>query len=166
MPSAADRRFLADGMVGRLAKWLRFAGVDAVFHRDMPDAELKRIALHERRVLLTRDRALADALPADLRLFVRYQKLRDQLKQVMDAYPGVVDPARFFSRCVKCNASVQPVERGAVQDAVPSRVFELQREFWRCPVCRSVYWRGSHTDAAVRILAEIRDTPQSGRDRF
>jgi len=51
----ADRRFVVDVNVGRLAKWLRVMGYDAAFPREKGDNELVRIALQEDRVLVTRD---------------------------------------------------------------------------------------------------------------
>ena len=39
------KRFLADVMLGRLAKWLRILGYDTLYFRDMDDRELIRLSL-------------------------------------------------------------------------------------------------------------------------
>ena len=53
-------RFLCDAMLGRLARWLRAAGHDALLARDaQQDRDLLETAAQEDRVLLTLDRALA-----------------------------------------------------------------------------------------------------------
>ena len=52
-------RFVADAMLGRLAKWLRFLGYDVLYLPDIHDAELIRIAREQDRCLLTRDTRLA-----------------------------------------------------------------------------------------------------------
>ena len=52
-------RFVVDVNVGRLARWLRVMGYDAVFPRDCDDNGLVRIALKENRVLVTRDSGFA-----------------------------------------------------------------------------------------------------------
>src|SRR5207245_5307383 len=52
-------RFVADVMLGRLARWLRALGYDTAYVRDASDRQLLGLALREDRRLLTRDVALA-----------------------------------------------------------------------------------------------------------
>ena len=59
---AAQYRFVVDVNVGRLAKWLRVMGYDAIFPREGDDNDLARIALRENRVLESASRAA----PADM----------------------------------------------------------------------------------------------------
>src|SRR5579883_2502967 len=49
------RAFLADRMLGRLARWLRIMGHDTAYERALPDDDLIEQALREDRWLLTRD---------------------------------------------------------------------------------------------------------------
>lgn len=58
LDSADVPRFLADSMLGRLARYLRFLGYDTAYEADIPDSEFVLWARRERRILLTRDRAL------------------------------------------------------------------------------------------------------------
>ena len=51
-------RFVLDTHLGKLARHLRLAGLDAVYRPGAGDAELAEIACREQRVLLTRDRGL------------------------------------------------------------------------------------------------------------
>jgi hypothetical protein len=64
-PAPTPPRFLADAMLGRLARWLRVLGFDTAYDPTVHDPALVRMANAEGRVLLTRDRHLA-ALPAPL----------------------------------------------------------------------------------------------------
>ena len=52
---AIQYRFVVDVNVGRLAKWLRVMGYDAIFPREAADNDLVRLALRANRVLVTRD---------------------------------------------------------------------------------------------------------------
>lgn len=53
---AMEPMFIIDVTVGRLAKWLRAMGYDALFVRDIDDGGLVQIAQQEGRIILTRDR--------------------------------------------------------------------------------------------------------------
>lgn len=132
-------RFLVDGMLGRLAKWLRAAGHDVVYEAPFDDLLLADRARQEERVLLTRDHELARR--RDLRcLLVEEEDLDGQLRQVLRLFP----PPKERSRCMRCNVPLEEVPPSAVQDFVPPYVRKHQDRFWLCPSCRRVYWQGSH----------------------
>ena len=51
-------RFVVDCMLGKLAKWLKILGFDALFFSKIEDEELLALARKEGRTLLTRDTGL------------------------------------------------------------------------------------------------------------
>ena len=132
-------RFLVDGMLGRLAKWLRAAGHDTVYEAPFDDLLLADRARQEDRILLTRDHALARRRGVRS-LLVQSEALDEQLRQVLALFP----PAEGGARCLRCNVPLEPVPLSAVQDFVPPYVREHQSEYWLCPSCRRVYWQGTH----------------------
>ena len=79
-----EPRFVADAMLGRLARWLRALGYDTLYLRDAPDRRLLAIALAERRRLLTRDVALA-LRAREAGLLVRAETLDLQIREVTQA---------------------------------------------------------------------------------
>ena len=52
---SSDPHFIADAMLGRLARWLRLLGFDTLYYPDIGDRDLLRLSLQEGRVILTRD---------------------------------------------------------------------------------------------------------------
>ena len=136
-------QLLADGMLGKLAKWLRLLGYDTAYDNAATDLELARRARAEGRILLTRDRELAGR--RGLRtLLIQSEILEEQVREVQDALGPPPDPA--LSRCAVCNAALETVSSEEVADCVPPYVLRTQAEFRLCPGCRRVYWAGSHME--------------------
>lgn len=134
-------RLLADGMLGRLARWLRLLGYDTAYEANADDLDLARRARAEGRVLLTRDRALAGR--RGLRtLLIASERLEEQVHQVRQALGPPPSPA--LSRCSLCNLPLTPVEPEEIADQVPPYVLQTQERFSRCPGCGRVYWAGTH----------------------
>jgi uncharacterized protein len=146
------RRFLADAMLGRLARWLRAAGFDTAYLPELDDHALVRLATLESRTLLTRDRHLVEHLqPADA-LLVRSQLPLEQLRQVSDAC-GLLRPDGLFTRCLVCNAVLDPLPADAAARLLPPRAREIGGPAFRCPGCGRVYWPGSHARRMREALA-------------
>ncbi len=136
-------RLLADGMLGRLAKWLRLLGYDTAYDNTAADPELARRARLEGRVLLTRDHQLSNR--RGLRaLLIRSERLEEQVQEVQDALGPPPRPP--FSRCAVCNGVLEPVSPAEVADRVPPYVLKTQSEFHRCLGCDRIYWPGSHLE--------------------
>ena len=63
-------KFLADSMLGKLARWLRMLGHDVTYNVELDDNVLLEVAKKENRVLLTRDLELYQrAIDKDLDAF-------------------------------------------------------------------------------------------------
>ncbi|MGH2668841.1 MAG: Mut7-C RNAse domain-containing protein [bacterium] len=142
-------RFVADVMLGRLARWLRALGYDTLYFRDAPDRRLLAVALAEGRRLLTRDAALARRA-REVGLLVRAERLDAQLEEVARACD--LGGRRTLSRCLECNGLIALSPPEAVRGRVPPYTFATQREFWTCLGCRRVFWAGTHVTGIQRRL--------------
>ncbi len=149
-----EPRFVLDGHLGRLAAHLRMCGFDTVYRRDADDAELAAVAAAEERVLLTRDIGLLKRSIVQRGTFVRADRPRDQLVEILGRF-GLQDSVRPFTRCLRCNGRLEVVERAAIQALVPPRVFGEQDTFRRCEACGGIYWRGSHHRRMTRLLDDV-----------
>ena len=139
-------------MLGTLAKWLRILGYDTVFNPALDDHQLARLARAEGRVLLTRDRELAKR--RGLRaLLVAGEVLDDQIVQVVTEFDLV--PDRAYSRCPICNQPLLALDPATARAYVPLYVAQTQEQFSICPVCRRVYWRGTHWQHMKERLARF-----------
>src|SRR5262245_30864134 len=126
-------RFMADCMLGRLARWLRILGLDTAYDRNIRDDALIARCRREGRVLLTRDRALSarravrkGGVPVVL---VESDDPDLQLAQVLREARIAPDPGLLLSRCLECNVSLEDAPRDQVVGRVPLYVWETQSRF-------------------------------------
>ena len=147
-------RFIADTMLGKLARWLRILGYDTLYFRDIEDPTLIQIAFSQRRWLLTRDAILLKERRPINYTFVRSDHPRNQLIQVVTELDLSVD--RFFlRRCPECNDELITLPKNEAQPLVPEYVYQTQQQFSRCPACRRVYWSGTHYHRICERLNEL-----------
>lgn len=135
--------FIADAHLGRLARYLRFAGFDTLYHDSGSDTELAAEAAAEHRTVLTRDRDLL--MHRDIRhgCYLRAVEPLAQLREVATTLRLDLQASRT-SRCLLCNQPLQPVAKDEVAHRLPPRTLAEFNDFWRCAACDRVYWRGSH----------------------
>jgi uncharacterized protein len=146
--------FGCDAMLGRLARWLRFAGFDAFYDPVLGDAALAARCLEDGRWLLSRDRLLiAGAGPRAMLL--TSADPTGQIRELRGRLRLAVDPARFFTRCSRCNGVLEDVARAAVLHRVPPFVAANAERFSRCSGCGQIYWPGSHHGRIARRLSEF-----------
>ena len=146
-------RFIADVMLGRLARWLRVIGCDTAYEACIADAELVRRAVDERRVLLTRDRALPGEWWIGNCMVPISEVPMEQLREVVERFAIRWDH-RLFTRCTLCNVPLQRLDAIEASRYVPEGVRERHSVFSRCPSCGRLYWPGTHTERMRRRLAE------------
>ncbi|QEA38214.1 hypothetical protein FGL86_03410 [Pistricoccus aurantiacus] len=139
-----DPHFLADAMLGRLARWLRALGFDTRFDSSLDDPELVTLANAESRILLTRDRHLVTHLQPAQPLLITYDSPIEQLRQVIDAC-NLEAPRVLFTRCLICNVSLREASGEEVLLQCPHPASLLPEPAMCCPHCRRLYWHGSHT---------------------
>jgi len=148
--------FVADCMLGRLAKWLRILGFDAAYFPKAEDPDLVALARREGRVLLTRDTGLIErtARRPD-RLFVRSDDWQDQVVQVLDEY-RLWDEIRPNTRCLACNLPLKPLGRESARNLVSPYIGEHAASFAVCGGCGRVFWQGTHAGDMERKIAGLR----------
>jgi hypothetical protein len=152
--ATAETRFIADAMLGRLARWLRILGFDCAYDNEIDDAALVRRAVLEDRILLSRDRSLPDDWWVPAIHLVGSEGLVEQLREVVRSF-DLAGSVRLFSRCSACNHPLQEVRKADVSERVPPHAFAEHDRFFECPSCRRVYWEGSHTERIRRVVDDV-----------
>jgi len=157
-PSLAGRRsaprFVADVMLGRLAKWLRIAGFDVLYSNRFADDELVALSRREGRVLLSRDTRLLVRRSVRQFIFLESEKIEDQIRQILQA-TQTFDLPGLLTRCLACNELLVEISRDGVEGKVPSYVFETQPNFKFCSQCEKIYWAGTHRQVVLRTFERL-----------
>jgi uncharacterized protein len=147
----AEPTFVADVMVGKLARWLRVLGVDVLYSNKYEDDEIIQLAESENRVILTRDTRLASRRTSAKCLLIESGDYKEQVQQVVSSLS--LKGFKAFSRCLECNARLEQVDKEAIFDKVPPFVYLTQDRFARCPSCDRVYWHGTHTEEMLKTIS-------------
>jgi hypothetical protein len=154
-PASGDNpRFVADVMLGRLAKWLRIAGYDVLYSNRFSDDELIEISKREGRILLSRDTRLLVRKPVQEFIFLESQDIQTQLRQVFETL-RIRDLPRPLSRCLACNDALVEASREAARGAIPAYVYETQSQFKSCPRCGKIFWAGTHRASVIRTIEKL-----------
>ena len=142
--------FVADANLGQLARYLRLLGFDVVYRNDYSDREVARIASEEKRIVLTRDRALLQHKIITHGYFVRAVKPREQVKEIL-ARLDLYHELHPFTRCLRCNGELEDVDKQTVLPQLEPKTKKYYERFRRCKACGQAYWKGSHFDRMEKL---------------
>jgi len=147
--------FVADCMLGRLAKWLKILGFDVLYFSKAEDRDLVAVARREGRVLLTRDTGLIErTAKRPNRVFIRSDDWEDQVVQVLDEF-SLWDEVRPNTRCIACNLPLKPLSRERARNLVTPYVRERAASFAVCSGCDRVFWQGTHFGDMERKIERL-----------
>lgn len=157
-------RFVADAMLGSLARKLRIFGFDTLYFKDGGDAELEALARKGRRVILTSDSGLfAHSESRGLKaILVEGNTDRERLRSILRrAGPGMTVRlgGTTASRCAVCNGELEVMTRreaAASPLKIPPRVLARHRAFYVCSSCSRCYWRGRHWERLRRLAYSLK----------
>jgi len=160
--------FLIDGMLGKLARWLRLLGHNVEYLNNVSDKQLIEAARKGNRILLTSDiqlYRLATARGINTYL-VEGKTEAEKLAKVSRRFEIKLDVNPRTSRCTTCNSPLKPVSKQEIKSKIPERTLKAYAEFWRCsnPKCGKIYWPGRQWQNIIEMLEVAKKiaTPQKG----
>jgi len=152
-------KFITDGMLGKLTRWLRMLGHDVKYSPSLNDEQLIEIAKKERRILLTRDLELyrKAAVQGINTFFVESTTEAKKLADLAKRFNIKLEFDVTVSRCPKCNTRIKAVPKERIVGRVPERTASYYNEFWECPGCEQIYWQGAHWGRIQATLKEAKE---------
>ena len=147
-------KFVLDVHLSKLARLLRMLGFDVLHKGDYDDREIVAVSVAEARIVLTRNRGLLKHKAVTHGYWVRSAQPEDQIAEVLarfDLYSQIAP----FHRCMVCNGHIESIDKSQAWDRLPEKTRRYYDEFYTCPDCHKLYWKGSHyrhMQALVRRL--------------
>ncbi|MCJ7774086.1 MAG: Mut7-C ubiquitin/RNAse domain-containing protein [Desulfobacterales bacterium] len=134
--------FIVDSHLGKLVRLLRLLGLDTRYSDD-EDTKIIRLAIHEKRIILTRDRQLLQRKEVTHGYCIRSTNPELQLKEVLKRF-DLYSQIKEFYRCTMCNGVISPINKSDIRHRLGPKTDKYFNEFYFCPGCERIYWKGSH----------------------
>ena len=132
-------RFIIDGHLGTLGRYLRMAGFDCLYPNLPNNEALTVLAEEQERIILTRNIALLKRSTVQYGYWIRSSNPLIQLEEVVHYYQ-LKSEFKAASRCPRCNGNLKNIDNKiTIKDLVPDNVFSYQQDFQQCQSCQQVY---------------------------
>lgn len=148
-------KFIADVHLGKLTKYLRMLGIDVFYRNNLTGDEIVEISLNEKRAVLTRSRDLLKRNEITHGYWIRNSELENQLSEVIERF-HLQNEIKEFSRCLTCNAPLKEEKKEEILNKIPEKVKKYFSEYKSCPVCRKIFWKGSHFDNMKKTTDKLK----------
>ena len=156
-------RFIVDNNVGKLVKWLRLMGYDTLLFDSSDDSRMVHIALHQGRVILTRDTEIMERRVITTgrlnAILLTSEDPEQQIRQIIENL-NLDCQFRPFTLCLECNQPLTERNKGKVRERVPPYIFQTQSEFAQCPAYHRIYWKGTHWNSMTKRLEGFKELRQ------
>lgn len=135
-----------------LVQWLRILGLDIlIWEKESVLREAGEAVVQWDRYPLPLERTRVPRITLSARGRVALLKEFFQLTGVQPERSGM------FKRCLRCNTLLIPLEPEDARKKwpdLPPYVFQTQKRFNWCNVCRQLFWAGTHVQNMIRALED------------
>jgi len=153
-------RFVVDGMLGGLARWLRMLGYETEYDSNMDDNTLLHNSNGGGTFLLTRDEELYNRAKSKgiASVLVLGESEEVRLAQLVQTLGISLEIDMASTRCPECGSELKEISKEDASSSVPSASLRHYDQFWRCARadCAKTYWVGSHWRKIRQTLEEAR----------
>ncbi|MFC1849685.1 Mut7-C RNAse domain-containing protein [candidate division CSSED10-310 bacterium] len=149
-----EPKFILDVHLGKCARYLRLLGFDSLYENNYTDPEIVRIALDQKRIILTRDLGLLKIKNVTHGYWVRSKTPAEQVPEILQRF-DLYAMMKPFQRCTTCNGLIVKTPKEAVLAVLKPNTKKHFKNFSRCLGCGKVYWKGSHYHQMKRFVDSI-----------
>ncbi len=145
-------KFRVDRLLGKLLKWLRLLGYDAIPDDSPKNGILAYASRQGDRIWITHAKLIS---PVEGIIQIKSKNPIDQLRQVISTLGIQHHTLKPFTRCSDCNAELTTVAREKLQGKIPDYIWQTHHQFRFCDVCQKIFWPGSHVDKHRKIIEQL-----------
>jgi uncharacterized protein with PIN domain len=143
--------FICDVHLGRLCKYLRMLGWDTLYSNQYTPDDLIAISGQEKRLLLSKNYQLTRNKKVTRSYWVRSSNPLEQIKDLINKL-DLSNRSMPLTRCLNCNHILMQVEKHEILHRLQPRTAMYYNEFFNCPSCDQIYWKGSHFENMVEFI--------------
>lgn len=144
--------FICDVHLGRLCKYLRMLGLDTLYSNQYIPEEIIAISCKEKRIILSRSYQLTRHKEVTHSYWIRSSDPLEQVKDLVIKL-DLINLADPLTRCLICNDKLVPVEKPEILHRLQERTAKYYNEFFNCPTCNQIYWKGSHFENMLDFIS-------------
>lgn len=154
-----DYQFMADAMLGKIARKLRMFGFDTIYDPNINDIDILASAKCKGRIVLTSDKLLFNRCKkngVDTILIDRGTEIENLVSIFSSLNIKSVNSQDVPHSCTCCNGLLDAVnDKNSIKDRVPPRLIQSEKIFYMCSNCKKIYWRGTHMENISYLINEI-----------
>ncbi len=131
-------------------------GFDVLYKNSLTDEEIVNLSQKEKRAILTRDRGILKRNEVTHGYFVRGSEVENQTEEIIHRF-DLQKSIKEFTRCLDCNHKLIKIAKAKILGELPLKVAAAQNEFFRCPGCAKIYWKGTHHRKMLSFIKKMKE---------
>lgn len=149
--------FYIDAMLGKLARFLRLLGYDALYRTNQPVMQMLITAAEENRIIVSRSKnvttlaktvGVPHILICNIDIVKQLLQIKTELKLHFNCFP-------VNARCSLCNSPLEKKQKDEIIHLIPSGTANHYTDYCFCPKCQQVYWFGSHWEDICKKIEKV-----------
>ena len=151
--------FIADAMLGKMARKLRMFGFDTIYDSNIDDMDILDSSRYQDRIVLTSDRTLFKRCKKrGINTILTYKET--ELENLVTIFSALniksINSQKLPHLCTCCNGLLDTIiDKNLIKNQIPDRLLHSKNIFYECTNCNKIYWIGTHVDRISRLIKEI-----------
>jgi uncharacterized protein len=151
--------FIADAMLGKMARKLRMFGFDTLYDSNIDDTDILDSSKYQGRIVLTSDRTLFKRCKKkgiDTILTYKGTELENFVTIFSALNIKAINSQKFPHLCSCCNGLLGIItDKNLIKNQIPHRLLYSKNIFYECTKCNKIYWTGTHVQRISSLIKEI-----------
>ena len=159
MQKNKEYSFMADAMLGKIARKLRMFGFDTIYDPNIDDMDILDSSKNKGRIVLTSDRMLFKRCKKkgiDTILTYKETEIENLVTIFSSLNIKSINSQKVPFLCTSCNGLLETIiDKNSIKYNIPVRLLHSNKIFYKCTNCRKIYWKGSHMEQISYLINEI-----------